>query len=174
MSMRSRGAMRDQTPERKALRAALTAASTSLPLLRATSQMTELSTGLIDSKVRPFLASTNLPSMKLRFSGFSLLATLCQPLRSKDLACSRFMVSSSILAKADARPTRRRGRRCVSIFVHSIPPRPAARLALGPAQALAVDDIESAGSDDRAPGQGPAVGEIAEQGQPDRCRPNEL
>ena len=58
--------MRDQTPERKALRAALTAASTSLASLRATSQMTELSTGLTDSKRRPFLASTNLPSMKLR------------------------------------------------------------------------------------------------------------
>src|ERR1700758_743797 len=94
MSMRSRGAMRDQTPERKALRADLTAASTSPASLRATSQITVLSTGLIDSNLRPFLASTNLPSIRLRVSGFNLSATLCQPLRSSALACSRFMLSS--------------------------------------------------------------------------------
>src|SRR5579872_6213492 len=154
--MRSRGAMRDQTPERNALRAALTAASTSLASLRATSQMTELSTGLMDSKRRPFLASTNLPSMKLRVSGFNLAATLCQPLRSKALAWSRFMASSTSLSETSG-PCRLRqlnDRYVCGIGTFSIAPALHCRLArLRPAHPFPMDHIEAAGGDDDPAGK---------------------
>jgi hypothetical protein len=63
-AMRSRGAMRDQTPDLNALRAALTAASTSLASPRATSAITSPVAGLMVWKVLPFFDETNLPSMK--------------------------------------------------------------------------------------------------------------
>src|SRR4030095_2892334 len=94
--MRSRGAMRDHTPDLKALRAAFTAASTSDASPRATSAITSPVAGLMVWKVLPFFEETNLPSMKWRGWGFSLTAALCSAFASSDLACSRFMVSSSL------------------------------------------------------------------------------
>src|SRR5215475_13953897 len=90
--MRSRGAMRDQAPDLNALRAALTAASTSDASPRATSAITSPVAGLMVWKVLPFFEETNLPSMKWRVSGFSLAAALCSAFASSAFACSRFMM----------------------------------------------------------------------------------
>ena len=83
MLIRSRGAMRDHTPDLKALRAAFTAASTSDGIAARTSAITSPVAGLMVWKVLPFFEATNLPSMKWRVSGFSLPAALCNAFASK-------------------------------------------------------------------------------------------
>jgi hypothetical protein len=78
--MRSRGAMRDQTPARNALRAASTAASISFPFAAATEAIGSPVAGLMLSKRSPSMESTNTPLMKSLVSTCdnARIATDCQ------------------------------------------------------------------------------------------------
>ena len=69
-SMRARGAIFDQLPDLKAFFAAATARSMSSAVPAATSAITWPFAGLMLSMRPPFFASTYLPSMKRRVSGF--------------------------------------------------------------------------------------------------------